>query len=97
VSVDGGNDLERFLARLAAEAGTPVIDAAEADLLLDLARVVAHALERRFAPLTAYVLGLALDASRSPAERRGRVEATIEAVRRLAAEDQGGRAGEGRG
>lgn len=32
----------------------------ETDLVLDLAREVAHGTERRFAPLTAYALGVAV-------------------------------------
>lgn len=33
---------------------------AETDLVLDMAREVAHATERRFAPLTSYALGVAV-------------------------------------
>ncbi len=35
-------------------------DALDADAILDLARVVAHAVERRAAPVTTYILGLAV-------------------------------------
>ena len=40
--------------------GIDAWDATETDLVLDLARDVAHGVERRFAPLTAYALGVAV-------------------------------------
>lgn len=40
--------------------GVPSWSPTETDLLLDLARDVAHGTERRFAPLTAYAVGLAV-------------------------------------
>jgi len=40
--------------------GVPSWSPAETDLLLDLARDVAHGTERRFAPLTAYAVGVAV-------------------------------------
>lgn len=43
--------------------GVQAWDGDEAALVLDLAREVAHSTERRFAPLTAYVLGLAVGAA----------------------------------
>jgi len=78
-------DEEAFLARLAEEAGTAVISAGEAEAVLDLARVVAHAVQRRFAPLTAYALGLALSADGEPEEREGRVRALTALVEELVA------------
>lgn len=71
-------DLEAFFARLAARAGTATVTAAEAEAILDLARVVAHATERRYAPVAAYALGLAMGAAEPPAR--------VEAARRLIAE-----------
>lgn len=43
--------------------GIDAWDATETDLVLDLARDVAHGVERRFAPLTAYALGVAVGRS----------------------------------
>lgn len=40
--------------------GIDAWDRVETDLVLDLAREVAHGTERRFAPLTAYALGVAV-------------------------------------
>lgn len=51
--------LERYLAGFALAGGTPPLTAAEARAVLDLARVVAHTSERRYAPVTAYLAGLA--------------------------------------
>lgn len=78
-----GHDLETFFARLAAQAGTAVLDAGEAAAVLDLTRVVAHEAERRYAPLTAYVLGLVLEPGMPPAEREQRAREVTDIVRRL--------------
>jgi len=43
--------------------GIEAWDGDEAALLLDLAREIAHNTERRFAPLTAYAVGLAVGAA----------------------------------
>lgn len=51
------SDLESWTTAVAAELGVPVPDAAA---LLDLARVVAHSVERPAAPLTAWLIGYAL-------------------------------------
>lgn len=40
--------------------GVPSWSPTETDLLLDLSRDVAHGTERRFAPLTAYAVGVAV-------------------------------------
>lgn len=89
-AVSGDDDLERFFTRLAGEAGTPALGAEEARQVLDLTRVVAHEVERRLAPLTAYALGLALDTAMPPAERARQARALVEAVRRLAREEAAG-------
>lgn len=85
--MENDDELERFFTRLAAETGTPPLGVAEARHLLDLARVVAHEVERRYAPLTTYVLGLALDPATPPQERIARARATVAAIQRLAAGD----------
>jgi Domain of unknown function (DUF6457) len=49
--------LEEWMDEVAAELG--VEPPADADEILDVARVVAHEVERRAAPVTAYLMGLA--------------------------------------
>jgi hypothetical protein len=60
-------------------------------LVLDLARVVAHAVERPAAPVTAYLLGLAAGSRGAGPEATealaGRVQALAERWERPAAED----------
>ena len=51
------SDLESWTAAVSAELGVPVPDARA---LLDLARVVAHSVERPAAPLTAWLVGYAV-------------------------------------
>lgn len=50
----------RWSEQVEAVTGIESWDRVETDLVLDLARVVAHGTERRFAPLTAYALGVAV-------------------------------------
>lgn len=78
------SELEAYFARLGAEAGTPSLSDAEADEILDLTKVVAHTVERRYAPVAAYAAGLAIGAGMDPAERAARVREILRAVRRLA-------------
>lgn len=70
---------EQFFERLARAAGTPVIDEQEITDILDLAREVAHRHERRFAPVTAYVAGLAL-AGVPADQRRARLSALTQTL-----------------
>lgn len=72
-----------FFDRLAAQAGTARIADDEVTAVLDLARIVAHGTERRFAPLAAYAVGLGLPADTRPAERAEHVRNVIAAVQRL--------------
>lgn len=51
-----------WLDDLATELGQDPLSAAEVTALLDLARDVAHGTERRFAPLSALLIGRALGA-----------------------------------
>jgi hypothetical protein len=81
--------MERFFAALAERAGTPPLGPDEAGEVLKLTKVVAHRTERRYAPLTSYVLGIALGASADsadPVARAGRVRALIDAVQQVARE-----------
>lgn len=74
--------LERFFTELAESADTAPVTAEEASELLDLARVVAHTVERKYAPLATYAVGLALDPSSEPRERAARIRAVKQAVAR---------------
>lgn len=48
-----------WLVRAAAHLGVDQLEDAEIEALLDLARDVAHTSERRYAPLTCFLVGLA--------------------------------------
>lgn len=50
----------RWSEQVEAVTGIEAWDPVETDLLLDMAREVAHGTERRFAPLTAYAIGVAV-------------------------------------
>ena len=65
--------LEDWLAAAAAELG--VDRSVDARLLLDMTRDVAHGVERPAAPLTTYLLGLAVAAGADPAEACARLSA----------------------
>ena len=55
---------DRWLERVASELG---VDAdVPADALLDAGRVVAHSVERKATPLTAYLMGLAVEKGADP-------------------------------
>lgn len=69
------SDIESWTAAVAAELGVPVPDARA---VLDLARVVAHSVERPAAPLTAWLIGHAVAGGADAADVDAR-------VRRLAA------------
>lgn len=57
----GVSDLQGWTDRVVAELGLPEgLDQAEIDLILDLARDSAHGVARPAAPLTTYLLGLAV-------------------------------------
>jgi hypothetical protein len=62
--------------------GIEAWDRVETDLVLDLAREVAHGTERRFAPLTAYALGVAV--GQQLGERAGDAEPRQDVLRRMA-------------
>ena len=51
--------------RRGARIAEPALDAAVADEVLELARVVAHTKERRFAPLASFVAGMAVERLRT--------------------------------
>lgn len=56
-----GDDLQQWTDRLVAELDLPEgMDRADIDVVLDLARDVAHGVARPAAPLSTYLLGLAV-------------------------------------
>lgn len=62
------NTLEEWTAAVVAELGiADLVDAGTRDLVLDLTRDVAHNVARPAAPLTAYLLGLAVGRGADPA------------------------------
>ncbi len=67
------SQLDDWLAAAAAELG--VDGPVDMHLLLDLTRDVAHGVERPAAPLTTYLLGLAVAAGADPAEACARLSA----------------------
>ncbi len=69
---------DEVLADLADLLAVPLLSAAEQDAVLDLTRVVAHGIERRFGPLAAYALGLAMSTRTDPEHRATRVRDAIE-------------------
>lgn len=78
-----GSRLEDDFRELASEVGTAPLTEAEAAELLDLARVVAHSTQRKYAPLATYAMGLALGTAGTAAERAAAIRAAREAVERL--------------
>lgn len=85
----------RWSDRVEEALGTPGWRSDEATVVLDLAREVAHNTERAFAPLTAYMLGVAVGQSLAGGDERDRAvlceeygEALFEAVR-ASADDAG--------
>jgi Domain of unknown function (DUF6457) len=71
--------LDEWLEKLCKELDVPP-DAVDSELLLDVARDVAHGVERRAAPLTTFVLGLA--AGRAGGSREA-IDSTTEKVQAL--------------
>lgn len=82
--------LDRFFTDLAEIAPTAPLSAEEAGELLDLARVVAHRVERRFAPLTTYATGLALDGDQPAEQRAARIRRVREAAEGLSPPEETG-------
>lgn len=70
---------ESYLEALAESLGCGLGDD-EIDAVLDLARVVAHGSERRFAPVSAYLVGRYVAARTAPGTGVSRAEALAEAA-----------------
>lgn len=63
---DDGSTMDRWLAAAAEELGVEPLDRAGRDRLLDVTRDVAHGVARPAAPLTAFLLGLAIGSGADP-------------------------------
>ncbi|MEV6342013.1 DUF6457 domain-containing protein [Actinoplanes sp. NPDC051851] len=68
------NELEDWIAAAGAELGVPPEDV-PVTAVLDMARDVAHNVLRPGAPVTAYLMGLAVGRGADPAEVAGKVTA----------------------
>lgn len=88
--MENDEELERYFAALSTEGGTPPLTQQEARAVLDLARVVAHTSERRFAPLSTYLAGLAIGAGGSDVDGASRA-ARVRALAKVAADLEGER------
>lgn len=72
------NKLEEFIEAACAELGLAVTDV-DTDLVLDLAREVAHNAARPAAPISAFLLGLAVGRGGDPVELANRLTALVRA------------------
>jgi hypothetical protein len=70
--------VDEVLARLAAALGVAPLTATEQELLLDCARDVAHGSQRRHAPLSTFLLGVAV--SGGEVDRATALRAAVERV-----------------
>ncbi len=78
------SELQDWANKVARELGLPAaVDQTEVDLILDLARDAAHGVARPAAPLTTYLLGVAVGQGADPAQAAARITA-------LAAAENGG-------
>lgn len=71
--------MDEFLDSLARRLGVAPLSEEEISLLLDVTRDVAHASQRRHAPLTAFLVGQALAAG--PGDRTQAMTAAISVIR----------------
>ncbi len=89
MDLDKQMDLEQCLAAVRTSSGTRdsrlvAPTAEETTALLEFTRAVAHASERKDAPLAAYAIGIAM-ADLKPGERAGMLSRAAEAIDRMAA------------
>lgn len=90
--MESDQELARYFAALSAAGGTPPLSQDEVGAVLDLARVVAHTAERRFAPVSTYLAGLmvgAAGATGDPADRAARLRALAKVAADLGREEGG--------
>ena len=71
------SELDDWAARAAAELG--IADAVPIGLLLELSREAAHRVVRPAAPVTTYLLGIAVGRGADPSEAAARLEAMLPA------------------
>lgn len=71
---------EPVLDRVATALGVDSLDDTEIEALLDATRAVAHTTERRFAPLSAFLVGVAVGAD-GDRPRPDRVETALDRLR----------------
>lgn len=74
------DDPEQVFVALTASMGAPSLSPAEITAVLRLAKVIADASERRFAPLTCYAAGLVIGAAATEQERLARLQDLIDRV-----------------
>ncbi len=75
------DDPDQVFRALTASIGAPTLTGEEITAVLRLAKVVADASERRFAPLTCYAAGLVIGASgATDSDRLTRLQALIDQV-----------------
>jgi hypothetical protein len=75
-----GDDPAKVFAALTASMGAPTLSPAEITAVLRLAKVIADAAERRFAPLTCYAAGLVIGAAATEDERLATLQDFIDRV-----------------
>jgi hypothetical protein len=81
--------LDRYAAALAAAGvgtGADALTAAEEEMVLELARIVAHGTERKNAPLATYLTGLAIAAGPSDGARETVLARALKIARMAAGE-----------
>ena len=72
---EDGSTMDRWLAAVARELEVDPLDRDGTRMLLDVTRDVAHGVARPAAPLTSYLVGLAVGAGADPVEASARVSA----------------------
>ena len=76
--------MEEWLDRLAGELGVGGLTPEELGAVLKLAREVAHGIERRFAPVSAFLVGVSVGQRAATGDGRGEaLEAAVRTTRRL--------------
>lgn len=75
--MDDIGDDDRFFSQLSELLGTPEMGEGEREAVLDLTRLVAHSSQRRYAPLTAYALGLSISGQHHSGDRMASVRQAI--------------------
>lgn len=82
--------MEAWIDRLAVALGEEPLTPPEVDALLEVAREVAHGVERRVTPLTAFLAGAAVTRAGDGRPREARLADALGIVRRSIAEEHPG-------